>query len=414
MKFITLTEEEYTKYIKNNPQGGFMQTVQIANLRKKSKWNINYVGVIENKNVIAGSLLLSKSFNKKMTEFYTPRGPVMDYNNIELVKFFFNELKEYIKLKNGYVLRIDPYIISNERDINGKLVDNGINNKLVIEVLKSIGFIKKDKAEQVDWTFVLPLTNIDENTIMKNMRIFTSRNIKKAIKNGVTIKELKRDELNQFVDIMNLTSERKHFVGKPLSYYEDMYDLFNSNKEIKYLMANIDLNQYINSLKKELEDLTKRYDNLVDNDKNKGKRNDLQNQISSINKKISESISYLEKEGTPIINLSCAMFILVGEEVLFLFGGNNQTYMSFGGQYLIQWDMIKYAVEHGFKRFNFYGISGNFNPKDVDYGIYDFKRGFGGVVEELIGEYELPITSDYNSIRRKEKFKKTFKKLLGK
>ena len=44
---------------------------------------------------------------------------------------------------------------------------------------------------------------------------------------------------------------------------------------------------------------------------------------------------------------------------------------------------------------NFYGISGVFDPKDKNYGMYEFKRGFGGNVVELIGEFTYPVSYWY-------------------
>ena len=64
---------------------------------------------------------------------------------------------------------------------------------------------------------------------------------------------------------------------------------------------------------------------------------------------------------------------------------------KYNAQYLIQWHMIKYAAEHGFRRYNFYGIRGLPDPASPDYGIYRFKKGFGGHVVELIGSFELPV-----------------------
>ena len=57
--------------------------------------------------------------------------------------------------------------------------------------------------------------------------------------------------------------------------------------------------------------------------------------------------------------------------------------------------MLNYAVNNNYKRYNFYGISNNFDTHDKDYGIYDFKKGFNGYVIEQIGELELPITFHY-------------------
>ena len=113
----------------------------------------------------------------------------------------------------------------------------------------------------------------------------------------------------------------------------------------------------------------------------------------------------MEKTGKETITLSGSQFMLTKPEVLYLNSGNYDEYMMFNSQYLIQWNMIKYAVEHGYKRYNFYGISGNFDRNDKDYGMYEFKTRFNGHVEELIGEYEMPIGFSYKIIKILSKIK---------
>ena len=70
----------------------------------------------------------------------------------------------------------------------------------------------------------------------------------------------------------------------------------------------------------------------------------------------------------------------------------------------------KLALNNGFEKYNFYGIRDVFNPKGKDYGVYEFKKGFNGYVEELLGSYTLDIDGTakvYNVLR---KIKKLFKK----
>ena len=52
---------------------------------------------------------------------------------------------------------------------------------------------------------------------------------------------------------------------------------------------------------------------------------------------------------------------------------------------------IKDAYKFKLSYLDFYGISGVFDPKDKNYGIFEQKKGFGGEVEELIGEFTYPI-----------------------
>ena len=55
------------------------------------------------------------------------------------------------------------------------------------------------------------------------------------------------------------------------------------------------------------------------------------------------------------------------------------------GPYMMHWYMMNYCFEHGYDRYNFYGVSGDFTKDSEDYGVYRFKRGFNVHIEELIG-----------------------------
>ena len=181
MKFRELTEEEYRSFWENHPLKTFLSAPEISKLREESNRNTNIVGVEENNKIVAATMLLShlRHFNKY--EFYSPRGYLIDFNNKELVDYFTNELKKYIKEKNGYVLRIDPYIIYKERDINGDIVEGGVDNSSVVKNLLSLGFkqVPKGHTEQVSWMFSLDLEGKDEETILKEMKSSTRNKIRK-------------------------------------------------------------------------------------------------------------------------------------------------------------------------------------------------------------------------------------------
>ena len=73
----------------------------------------------------------------------------------------------------------------------------------------------------------------------------------------------------------------------------------------------------------------------------------------------------------------------------YVYGGTYREYMSLMAPQLVQMEMIKYTREIGLKIYDFGGIRGDFNPKSPNYGVYEFKRGFGGYVVEYIGEFDL-------------------------
>ena len=196
MKFQELTEKEYQKYWENHPLKTFLSSPEISKLREKRNWETFYVGVKENNKIIAATMLLRRKSHFKKYEFYSPRGYLLDFNNKELVTFFTNELKKYIKDKKGYVFRVDPYLIYRQRDIDGNIVEDGIDNRDVVEHLQKLGFKKVsiEDTEQVIWMFSLDLEGKSEEQILKEMKPNTRNQIKKTEKFGITVNEIGYDE----------------------------------------------------------------------------------------------------------------------------------------------------------------------------------------------------------------------------
>lgn len=398
MKFQEITEKEYRDYWENHPLKTFLSAPEISKLREKTNWKTYYVGVKKDKNIIAATMLLSHKRHFNKYEFYSPRGYLMDFNDEKLLAFFTDELKKYIKDKKGYILRIDPYLIYKERDIDGNIVENGVDNSKVVENLLKLGFRKVpvESKEQVGWMFSLGLEGKTEEEILKEMKPNTRNQIRKTEKFGITVNEISYDELERFQSIMEETGARKGFQVRKLSYFQEMFNLFHDKNEVKFFITELNLNNYIERLEKEIKEKENKISTLSDAKYNDGQKKGLTNEIESLRKRINDSREIIKKEGKEVITLSGSMFMLIKPEIIYLSSGNYEEYMKFNSQYLIQWELIKYGIENGFKKHNFYGIPENINKHPKDYGIYEFKRGFNGYVEELIGEYELPITWHYN------------------
>ena len=338
MIFTELTSQDFTKFAAKSPYKSFTQTTEIASLREKAGWTVYYLGVKDGDKIKAATMLVAKPTFLGKSTFVAPGGPLLDLEDTALTNFFFKNLKNYIKSHNGYNLQISPNYELAERDRDGAPIPDGFNRTKAEHNLRALGFAEIPHASQPKYHFAMDISGRTTDEIFADMKRNTRNHIRKAEKSGVTIRELKRDELSSFKQITESTSARRGFTDRPLSYYESMYDLFHDQGEVKFLIA--------------------------------------------------------EVENTSPIVLSAAMFMLYGDEIIYLFSGSDEKYMKeYNAQYLIQWHMIKYAAEHKFRRYNFYGISGL--PKDGELdGIYEFKKGFDtkyGKVIELIGTYELPI-----------------------
>lgn len=384
MRFITLDPKTFTKFAKKSPYKSFMQAPEIATLREQNGWTPYYLGVEESGELKAATILVAKPTFLGKSIFIAPGGPLLDLEDTKLTNFFFRHLKSYIKSHNGYVLHISPYYELVERGRDGTPVKGGFNHHKAKQNLQTLGF-KPITSTQPKYMFALELQNHTPDQLFANLKRNTRNHIRKAEKMGVKIRELKREELGIFKQITASTSERRHFEDRPLSYYEQMYDLFHAKDEVKFIVAEADINETPDNI----------HPRPLSDDR------------SDWNERI-EDESLLASQGNidsnPKTPISAAMFMLYGDEVVYLFSGSDEKYMKdYNAQYLIQWYMIKYAAEHKFKTYNFYGIHALPDEQTRD-GIYDFKKGFTsddtGRVIELIGSFELAINQPFYHLHR--------------
>lgn len=404
MELVELTKKEFSKFAIKHPQFNFHQTENWGELKKTMGWEYSFVGLKDNKKIVAGSILLSKKTPVGKKIFYAPRGFLLDYNNEKTVKEFTKSIKKYIKSHGGFFVKIDPYVVHLERDINGNVVD-GEDNSKVVTLLKKLGYkhfgfnLTFGKELQPRWIYVLDLKGKDENTVFQNFSSDTKRYINRAIKNNLEIEELDQDNLDDFYKIMSHTSKRRGFINRPLSYYKDMCEKLSPN--IKVLSCYLNVDKAITNTKDELDRLVdeeKKLKQIMEETNSKNSKTNYKNVLNELercNKKMDE-LNHLKKEKGSKIVMASSMFLLFGYEVVYLFSGSYDEYMKYNAQYLIQWEMIKYAVENNYDRYNFYGIEGNFNKENNDtYGVYEFKKGFDGKVVEFIGEFDLVVSRFY-------------------
>lgn len=401
MIFGELTEKEFTDFVETRPEKNFFQTVMMKNRIAKNDLETYLVGVKENGSVIGASFIAETGHHfmgKKTYEAY--KGFILDYHNQQLLKFMTEEVKKFLKNKNGLRLIIDPYIVNVSRDMDANEID-GVDNRDVRKYLEELGYRYNEDGEQVKWCYCLDINGKSSEELFNEMRPSTRNNINKTIsKFKLSIRTLERNQLAEFKKITSDTCERRDFMDKTLEYYQDMYDFFGDDVTFKICELNCDT--YIKSLEEENEILKRRVEELSDSSSNKKKKETMRKDIENNLKKIDDTKNLKEKKGN-IIPLSAAMFVLYGDEIVYLFSGSYEELMKFCGQYRLQWEIIKYAADHGYKRYNFYGIQDVFNPQGKDYGVYEFKKGFGGYVEELLGSFILPLSFEatiYDLLRK--------------
>ncbi len=392
-----LDVKEFDAFAKEHSLSSFFQSSYWGKLKEHNGWKMHLVGIKENDNIVAASLLLSKKINFiNKNIFYAPRGFLLDYENRDMIKTFCEEVKKYVKKEKGIFIKINPFIPFRERDVNGDIVDNLRTNKELVEYLCSLGYEHIGFGEDVPnmeprFISVLNLENKNEEDLLKDMRATTRWSIKNSYRNKLRVIEASEKDLVKFKELMKHTSERRGFIDRPLSYYQNMYNEFKKSGNIKVLLVELDCNEQIEMYKEKIDNLTSKLEHEENlKRKKEGTIKELTSQLESAKKQL-EVIKEQKKEYGSKVIIAGGLYMLFGKQVIYLFGASLKPFMKYNSQYLLQWEMIKYSLENHYQNFNFYGIEPAFHQDDPMYGLFDFKRGFNAIPVELIGEFNCVV-----------------------
>ncbi|MCD8820239.1 aminoacyltransferase [Staphylococcus gallinarum] len=420
MKFTNLTAKEFGTFTDSMPNSHFTQMVGNYELKIAEGTETHLVGIKNNENeVIAACLLTAVPVMNYFKYFYTNRGPVIDFENKELVHYFFNELSKYVKKHRALYLRVDPYLPYQYRNHDGDVLENA-GHDWIFDKMKHLGYKHQgfltgfDPVVQIRFHSVLDLKDKTDKDVLKDMDGLRKRNTKKVQKNGVKVRFLGEDELPIFRAFMEDTSETKAFEDRDDSFYYNRLKYYKNRVLVP--LAYMDFDEYIEELTAEREVLSKDINKALkdiekrpENKKAYNKRDNLEKQLIANQQKIDEAKALQEQHGNEL-PISAAFFIINPYEVVYYAGGTSNEFRHFAGSYAVQWTMINYALDNNIDRYNFYGISGDFTEDAEDAGVVKFKKGFNADVIEYVGDFIKPINKPaykiYTALKKLKDIKK--------
>lgn len=94
-------------------------------------------------------------------------------------------------------------------------------------------------------------------------------------------------------------------------------------------------------------------------------------------------MAYAEDEA-----IAGTLAIWYGDKVWYLYGASANEKRELMPNYLLQWHMIRWAIEKKCRIYDFRGVSGDLSEDNPLYGLYRFKKGFGGDFCEFVGELD--------------------------
>lgn len=390
---------------KNNNRYFLQQAAVYSKMQNFNNLKTKILAVKENNKILAYSTFIYFPYRKFFYKVTAQHGPIMDYSNNELVRFYMAELKKYFA-KDFRVLcvRVNPFL--NERiykDI--EYVETTEDAIKTDKILTSLGykplnddlFTNPTLASRCVFSKTLD-ENITENNLLKNISQIARYTINRTMKEGVQVREIdifNEEDAKIFDEINRDTEDRIDFEIRDNTYFKSLKN--NIGDKAHYLVSYIDCDQFVETTTNTIANLEKERDDLkekleqgkVNAKKATNRLKEFDENIAIWYKKI-DKIKELKAENGNVINLSCATFIESGQDLIYFTSGAMRKFHRYEGPYAILFHMMKYAINNNFKYFNFFGTSKDFHSEDAtDYGVLQFKRNFNGNIEYFMDNYEI-------------------------
>ena len=389
MTLTTISKEEFTSFANTVSHRSFIQSVEMADLLEKRGNTVQFIAWKQNDQVQVAAILYSLSMTGGL-HMEINSGPL--YQEKTLLEPFYAALKGYAKKNGAIELVIKPYDHYQTFDSDGNPISE--EQRHFLDTLKNLGY-QHDGFQtgypggEPVWHYLKTIKEADSKSLLKSFNKNCSRNITTALNYDISIRNITREEIPQFKQIIEETGKRQGFEDKSLSYYYDLYDSFGPNAE--FVVAEINSTATLAHLDQKISLLNpsaKQYEQ----------------QLQKLEKQkniVRETLAGKESETVP---LACALIIYTPSEVTYLFGGSYTKYQKFSAAFLIQYHAMKRALQKGITLYNFLGIQGIFDGSD---GVLRFKQNFNGYIVRKMGTFR------YYPHPLKYKMISLIKKLLG-
>ena len=206
-------------FIATCPEANFLQSWYWGEFHQQIGKKVYYSGFYES-NQLAG-VMLSVVENARRGRYLTvPGGPIINWQNSELVKASVSEMKRLGKLEKCAFVRVRPQIVESS--------DNAAS-------LKKLGFRRAQMHLHAELTSQLNIT-ADEQTLLNQFRKNTRYELKKAKKRGIVISHTTEAEaIDEFYELQLEPSLRHGFVPYGKNYLKEQFRIFAAaNKALLY------------------------------------------------------------------------------------------------------------------------------------------------------------------------------------
>ena len=207
------------------------------------------------------------------------------------------------------------------------------NDTAEIDIFKDIGYAFRENAPELSTiqarnNYVLKINGRSKDELFESFHKKWRYNIRLALRKGVECRICGTEDLDDFYSLMIETGKRDGFCIRGREYFERMLENLGEHCRLYICYYN----------------------------------------------------------GCPV---SGAISVQYAGKTCYVYGASTEQHRNVMPNYLMQWNMICWAVESGCQLYDFQGIPFYKDESHQNYGVYRFKKGFSGEVMTYAGEFSL-------------------------
>ncbi len=282
---------------------------------------IKRIGVFTPTGELQGAALLINIAARRARYILCPHGPLVAEDNDAALQAIIEYAISYGRNCGADFVRIAPLLTDLPKHR---------------QIFSAQGFRKAPIHVHPELSWILNLSP-EQDKLLANLRKTTRYSIRKAEKDGVTIRSsTEPTDLELFWNLYQATVVRQHFTPFSLAYLEREFHVFTQHQAARLFLA--------------------------------------------------------DHQGETVAG---ALIIFTPQSAFYHHGASLQKDPKLTAAYLLQWAVIKYAKERGCRKYNFWGISPENEPKHPWAGLSLFKKGFGGEAHRYVSAQDKPLSTRY-------------------
>jgi serine/alanine adding enzyme len=333
---ITPDQRDWDRFMATHPSGHALQSSSWGALKGEYGWRPRLLAVTSPAGIRAGALLLLQR-RYGVSAAYTPRGPLFSGDHV-VDELLLDGLARAARAARAVFLRIEPNVLE-DAPIAGAL-----HSTLLLRQFQAIDPIQPRSSIHLDLA-------AEPDRLLAGMSKGHRADIKRSAREGVAVRAGEgAADLEAFYAILESTSRRNQFGIHERGYYAAALGHFGDAARL-----------------------------------------------------------WLAERGGAVE--ATALTIAYGSESLYLYSGSTAAGLESGAQHAIQWEAIRWARARGCSHYDFWGVPDSLGQSAAEpdpatrarleeaargdplFGVFRFKKGFGGRVVRYMPAYDRVLIS---------------------